>query len=173
MMSLALQPPNSPDTNVLHLGYFAAIQSLQHHKSARTIDELVGHVECAFEEYPLVRLNHTFLTLQSCLVETLKLFGGNGYKVPYMSKHKEERKGMLPENVLCPSEVFDAAMVKLDGMTSTELRRVLATEFDDARCIDELAQALESVALGGEQLDNMITVLDEAGIDPISVEDDE
>ncbi|ETV89926.1 hypothetical protein H310_15232, partial [Aphanomyces invadans] len=112
MMSLAPQPPNSQDTNVLDLGFFAAIQPLQHRKSARTIDQLVGHVECAFEEYPLVRLNQTFLTLQSCLVEILKLFGGNGYKVPHMSKHKEERNGMLPENALCPSVVFDAAMVK-------------------------------------------------------------
>ncbi|ETW06971.1 hypothetical protein H310_03074 [Aphanomyces invadans] len=149
MMSLAPQPPNSPDTNVLDLGFFAAIQSLQHRKSARTIDELVGHEE------------------------TLKLFGGNGYKVPHMSKHKEERKGMLPENVLVPSDVFDAATVKLDGMTSAELRRVLTAEVEDARCIDEFAQALEAAALGDEESDDMITVLGEAGIDPISVEDDE
>ncbi|ETW05208.1 hypothetical protein H310_04196 [Aphanomyces invadans] len=171
MMSLAPQPPNSLDTNVLDLGFFAAIQSLQQRKSARTIDELVGHVECAFEEHPLVRLNHTFLTLQSCVVETLKLFGGNGYKVPHKSKHKEERNGMLPENVLCPSVVFDAAMVKVDDMTSAEQRRVLAAELEDARCIDELAQALEAVALGDEESYDMITVLGEAGIDPVSVED--
>ncbi|ETW06970.1 hypothetical protein H310_03073 [Aphanomyces invadans] len=64
-------------------------------------------------------------------------------------------------------------MVKLDGMTSAELRRVLAAEVEDARCIDELAQALEAVALGDEESDDMITVLGEAGIDPTSVEDDE
>ncbi|RHY27557.1 hypothetical protein DYB32_006702 [Aphanomyces invadans] len=69
--------------------------------------------------------------------------------------------------------LFDAAMVKLDGMTSAELRRGLVAELEDARCIDELAQALKAVALGDEQSDEMFTVLDEAGIDPISVEDDE
>ena len=29
-ISLYCQPPNSPDTNVLDLGFFGAIQSLQH-----------------------------------------------------------------------------------------------------------------------------------------------
>ncbi|KAF0707200.1 hypothetical protein AaE_013728, partial [Aphanomyces astaci] len=62
-ISLELQPPNSPDTNILDLGYFAAIQSLQHQKSARSIDELVAAVEVAYQEYPYVRLDRTFMTL--------------------------------------------------------------------------------------------------------------
>ncbi|KAF0703907.1 hypothetical protein AaE_015204 [Aphanomyces astaci] len=85
---LAPQPPNSPDTNILDLGFFAAVQSLQHRTSARSIDELVSNVVCAFDE----RLNHTFMTLQSCLVETLKLFGGNAYKIPHLSKEKLDRR---------------------------------------------------------------------------------
>ncbi|KAF0705717.1 hypothetical protein AaE_014395 [Aphanomyces astaci] len=172
-MSLAPQPPNSPDTNVLDLGVFAAIQSLQHRKSARTIDELVGHVESAFVEYPLARLNHTFMTLQSCLVETLKLFGDNAYKVPHMSKEKEERKGMLPQNVSCPRDVFEAAKVRLDGVAYAKLDCVLAAELEEARCIDELAQALETIALDDDEPDDIISALCDAGIDPISVEDDE
>ncbi|KAK8558492.1 hypothetical protein V6N13_103666 [Hibiscus sabdariffa] len=39
---LFFQPPNSPDLNVLDLGYFRAIQSLQHQESPTTIDELVN-----------------------------------------------------------------------------------------------------------------------------------
>ncbi|ETV70494.1 hypothetical protein H257_14149 [Aphanomyces astaci] len=171
-MSLAPQPPNSPDTNVLDLGFFAAIQSLQHRKSARTIDELVGHVESAFVEYPLARLNHT-LTLQSCLVETLKLFGDNAYKVPHMSKEKEERKGMLPQNVSCPRDVFEAAKVRLDGVSYAKLDCFLAAELEEARCIDELAQALETIALDDDEPDDIMSALCDAGIDPISVEDDE
>ncbi|ETV90007.1 hypothetical protein H310_15152 [Aphanomyces invadans] len=34
VFSLVPQPPNSPDTNILDLGFFAAIQPLQHKKSA-------------------------------------------------------------------------------------------------------------------------------------------
>ncbi|KAF0700514.1 Aste57867_8953 [Aphanomyces stellatus] len=40
------QPPNSPDFNVLDLGFF--IQSLQHQKKTQTIDDLIGAVENAF-----------------------------------------------------------------------------------------------------------------------------
>ncbi|ETW08962.1 hypothetical protein H310_01440 [Aphanomyces invadans] len=40
VFSLVPQPPISPDTNILDLGFFAAIQSLQQKKSARSVDEL-------------------------------------------------------------------------------------------------------------------------------------
>nr|GEV19072.1 retrovirus-related Pol polyprotein from transposon TNT 1-94 [Tanacetum cinerariifolium] len=39
---LCFQPPNSPDLNVLDLGYFRAIQSLQEQEALHTIDELVS-----------------------------------------------------------------------------------------------------------------------------------
>jgi hypothetical protein len=41
----ANQPPNSPDFNVLDLGYFNSIQSLQNQKFSRTIEDLVDAVE--------------------------------------------------------------------------------------------------------------------------------
>ncbi|KAK8705263.1 hypothetical protein V6N13_048869 [Hibiscus sabdariffa] len=47
---LFFQPPNSPDLNVLDLGYFRAIQPLQHQESPTTIDELVGAVEKSFND---------------------------------------------------------------------------------------------------------------------------
>ena len=43
------QPPNSPDTNIVDLGIFASIQSLQDCTRARTIDDLIGEVETAWE----------------------------------------------------------------------------------------------------------------------------
>lgn len=38
------QPPYSPDFNVLDLGYFRAIQTLQHKEAPKTVDELVRAV---------------------------------------------------------------------------------------------------------------------------------
>lgn len=38
------QPPNSPDLNVLDLGFFRAIQSLKYKEASKTIDELVSGV---------------------------------------------------------------------------------------------------------------------------------
>lgn len=39
------QPPNSPDFNVLDLGFFRAIQTIQYKKNARTIEQLVPTVQ--------------------------------------------------------------------------------------------------------------------------------
>jgi hypothetical protein len=39
------QPPNSPDFNILDLGFFRAIQTIQYKKNARTIQELVPAVQ--------------------------------------------------------------------------------------------------------------------------------
>ena len=44
-ISCRCQPPNSPDLNVLELGYFNSMQSLQHQKVPKTIDNLVSAVE--------------------------------------------------------------------------------------------------------------------------------
>ncbi|KAK8485570.1 hypothetical protein V6N13_068205 [Hibiscus sabdariffa] len=60
---MSFQPPNSPDLNVLDLGYFRAIQSLQHQESPTTIDELVKVVEKSFDELAPESLNNVFLFL--------------------------------------------------------------------------------------------------------------
>ncbi|KAF0703309.1 hypothetical protein AaE_015433 [Aphanomyces astaci] len=120
-ISLAPQPLNSPDTNILDLGFFATIQSLQHQKSARSIDDLVAHVADAFVEYPFERFDHTFLTLHSCLIETMKVNGDNTYKIPRMAKEKKQRLGILPRNVVCPVDTFDAARAVLVGADNERL----------------------------------------------------
>ncbi|XP_060215627.1 uncharacterized protein LOC132642464 [Lycium barbarum] len=87
---LCFQPPNSPNMNVLDLGFFRAIQSLQYQRAPLTIDELIEAVEKSFDEMEVHRLNHVFLTLQSCMVEVMKDKGGNNYKIPHMNKEKLE-----------------------------------------------------------------------------------
>jgi hypothetical protein len=82
------QPPNSPDFNVLDLGFFNYIQSLQHQKSTRTIDELIDAVENAFLEMPVDTLSKTFLTLQKVMEESMARQGSNDYKLPHMKKDK-------------------------------------------------------------------------------------
>ena len=62
-IQLVCQPPNSPDLNVLDLGFLRAIQTLQHREAPSTIGELVHSVEKAFWEYPPILINHVFLTL--------------------------------------------------------------------------------------------------------------
>lgn len=44
-IKITYQPSNSPDMNVLDLGYFASLQSLTHKRACRNIDELIQNVE--------------------------------------------------------------------------------------------------------------------------------
>ncbi|XP_074314843.1 uncharacterized protein LOC141651013 [Silene latifolia] len=67
-IQLVQQPPNSPDLNVLDLGFFRAI----HHQDTQEL-------------------------LQGCMLEVLQLRGHNKYKIPHMHKSKLAKEGRLPQ----------------------------------------------------------------------------
>ena len=90
------QPANSPDTNILDLGFFNSIQCLQQSKQASTIPQLVDAVTTSFEELSPVTLNKCFLSHQNVCREIVIHAGGNGYKLPHMSKEKLRRNDSLP-----------------------------------------------------------------------------
>ncbi|RHY13105.1 hypothetical protein DYB34_014015 [Aphanomyces astaci] len=50
MFVMRRQPPDSPDQNVLDLGFFASIQSLQYKKMSRTEDDVIRNTLEAFDE---------------------------------------------------------------------------------------------------------------------------
>ena len=106
---LACQPPNSPDLNVLDLGFFAAIQALFEKGTPNNIDQIVARVEKAFHEYPVDRANWIFLTQQSCMMEIMKHNGGQYYNIPHMKKTME-MKGVLPTSLRCPIELYNQAV---------------------------------------------------------------
>ena len=93
---LTCQPANSPDTNVLDLGFFNAIQSLQHQHGANSIDQLIAAVQTAFDALDRSALTKAFLTHQQCMIETMKVSGGNNYKLPHMGKDRLIRADSLP-----------------------------------------------------------------------------
>ena len=94
-LTMYTQLPNSPDTNILDLGFFRAIQSFNDDCPANE-EELIKLVEKAYGEYPLCKLNHVWLTLQSCLNMIIENDRGNDYKIPHMGKESLERRGILP-----------------------------------------------------------------------------
>ncbi|XP_074290205.1 uncharacterized protein LOC141616937 [Silene latifolia] len=49
-IKLTQQPTNSPDLNILDLGFFRSIKSLQDEHPTRTVEELVKSVQDAYEE---------------------------------------------------------------------------------------------------------------------------
>ncbi|XP_042063220.1 uncharacterized protein LOC121807090 [Salvia splendens] len=107
------QPSNSPDCNVLDLGFFRAIQSIQDDKVANGVDDLLRNVQSSFDELSAQTLNNVFLTLQGCLTEILKVEGGNGYKTPHMNKERLSRLGILPITLEVEEEIVKAAVAYL------------------------------------------------------------
>ena len=94
-LTMYTQSPNSPDTNILDLGFFSAIQSFNDDCPANE-EDLIKLVEKAYGEYPLHKLNHVWLTLQSCLNMIIENECGNDYKILHMGKESMERRGILP-----------------------------------------------------------------------------
>ncbi|ETV73527.1 hypothetical protein H257_11652 [Aphanomyces astaci] len=85
------QPPMSPDFNVLDLVFFNAIQSLQHQKMSRCIEDLVAAVHEAYVEMDWKILDKTFMTLQNVMEEAFKANGDNVYALPHASKDKTRK----------------------------------------------------------------------------------
>jgi hypothetical protein len=112
-MGLQFQPANSPDFNMLDLGFFNAIQSLQHQKVVNTIDELIQAVEEAFWEHSVETLQNTWLTYQKVMESSLIIHGSNKYQLPHMHKRKLRNEGTLPDAITVPDEVIFHAIERL------------------------------------------------------------
>jgi hypothetical protein len=101
------QPANSPDMNVLDLGFFASLQSLTYTTSSTTMDELIADIEKAYWDYDASNLRNVFLTLQGCLIEIMKAGGGNKYKIPHMNRDSLEAMGILPKCLNCDLQLIE------------------------------------------------------------------
>lgn len=108
------QPPNSPDLNILDLGFFNSIQSLQHEASPKTIDDLIKCVQDAFDELGTETLDDVFLTLQNCMESIMLVEGGNNYKIQHINKAKLRREGRLPSNLICSQEAIERANTNIN-----------------------------------------------------------
>jgi hypothetical protein len=79
---LEKQPAKSPDTNVLDLSFYRALQVKQWSLgSETTIDGLIAQVLQAFAEFEPRKIDCGFLTLQTCLNDIMEVNGGNHYKI--------------------------------------------------------------------------------------------
>ncbi|KAI5413265.1 hypothetical protein KIW84_057751 [Lathyrus oleraceus] len=101
---LSCQPPNSPDLNVLDLGFFNAIQSLQQKEVSKSVDELIEVVQNSYDNFSSKQSDKIFLTLQSCMIEIMKIKGSNNYRIPHMKKEVLLNRGILPTQLKCDRE---------------------------------------------------------------------
>ncbi|CAN0166365.1 unnamed protein product [Laminaria digitata] len=108
------QPPISPDLNILDLGFFNSIQSLQDRTTPRTIDDLIAEVKTAFDAQTTEKLGAVWTTLQSILQEIMLAKGDNTFKLPHLKKATTERRGgSIPMELPCSQEAWEAAQSAL------------------------------------------------------------
>jgi len=105
-IKLSPQPKNSPDFNVLDLGFFNSIQSLQHKECPTTIDELVIAVEKAFNDEIPETLDNVFFSLQQAMQSSMIDRGGNKYKLQHMGKERLCNVGELPITLKCDEDLI-------------------------------------------------------------------
>ena len=104
-VELICQPPNSPDLNVLDLGFFHSIQSLQHTESPTTIEDLIAAVVNSFNAMTHTTLNDIFLTLQTVMEACILHDGNNDFKTPHVYKRRLENGGQLPVSISLSPEL--------------------------------------------------------------------
>ena len=83
------QPPRSPDLNVLDLGFFNAIQSLQVRNLYQSTQDLIRSVKTAFQNLASAKLKSIFLVLQKVHEQIIIHYGNNTFKVPHLGNDRE------------------------------------------------------------------------------------
>jgi hypothetical protein len=113
------QPPNSPDMNCLDLGFLASLQSLTHDTECKSMDDLIENMLKKYVEYDSTLISRVFLTLQSCLIEVMKVRGGNRYKIPHMNKARLEALGTIPRRLSCDAQLYHDDIEFMQGNDGT------------------------------------------------------
>jgi hypothetical protein len=106
------QPAQSPDTNILDLGLFAALQASSWKlKRAGTIDGLIANCQETWDEYDPASLSRIWSTHQAVCDEILKAQGDNDYKLPHLGKGAVERQhqGKFPCQIIVSAGALASA----------------------------------------------------------------
>ncbi|ETV83344.1 hypothetical protein H257_04095 [Aphanomyces astaci] len=158
-MSVVYQPPNHPDMNVLDLGFFRAIQSLQEKKNSRLDDDIIAATERAWEDVQMRTLDSNFMTLQACMQEVIKVAGDNCYRMPHMHKAKLAACGRLPDVVLPDCDVVDAGILLLQTTDMEEKVEELAAEISAALDMGEFCSQIERLGVDDELDEDLLEIL--------------
>jgi hypothetical protein len=101
-ISIYTQPPNSPDLNILDLGLFNALQAAYSDKPQRMKwSSSPWWSKPTYADYPYLKINMLFVTLQSVFNCILKHHGDNQFKLPHMDKDRLERERRLSVTLVC------------------------------------------------------------------------
>ena len=111
---LYTQAANSPNINLLDLGFFRVIQSFND-EVWKNEEELIQAVSTAYKSYPWNNINCTWLTLQCCFNHIIKNNRDNDYNVDHMSKKMLESIGQSLDAI----DVLEDAAQRFNTNSST------------------------------------------------------
>ena len=127
---LMKQPAQSPDLNVLDLGYFTSIQGLQQKMECNTVDDLVENVLKSYEELEIRKLENIWITLQLVMLEIIKINGGNTYVLPHVNKSVLEMEGSIRTEVVIKEELRDMIDIKMNLVN----QKLITTYYPTSTC---------------------------------------
>ena len=97
--------PNSPDLNVLDLGFLNTIQCIQHQYEPKNMEKLVEMIEICFNRRHWTKMNNNLLKLHRVIKCIILCDSNNNYKMTHTSKEKFERIDQLPTSIKILDEV--------------------------------------------------------------------
>ena len=100
------QPANSPDLNVLDLGYFNAIQSFQQQRRSTSIEELVENVQQSYNDLSINQLHKIWIMWKLVMLKVFESNGDNTYVLPCKNRGVLERDGILKTTVVVCDELM-------------------------------------------------------------------
>ncbi|XP_027099096.2 bifunctional dTDP-4-dehydrorhamnose 3,5-epimerase/dTDP-4-dehydrorhamnose reductase-like [Coffea arabica] len=133
--------------NILDIGYFRAIQSLQHQEAPNSIDELISAIEKSFNELSSESLNNVFLTLQLCI----------GYK-------EEDKPNFTGSFYSKTKAMVEELLKEYDNVCTLRVRMPISSDLNNPRNFITKIAKYDKVV----NIPNSMTVLDE--LLPISIE---
>jgi hypothetical protein len=106
-IELYAQPPNSPDTNILDLGFFNALQSAYWTHAPKNSGDIIKMVQQTYKDYPWQMIDRLFVTLQSIFDSIIVAHGSNHYTITHMNKAKMQRDGTLPRELALTQDAIE------------------------------------------------------------------
>jgi hypothetical protein len=90
------QPSNSPDLNILDLGFFHSLKVRAGHLKhrAHNIDQMIANIKEAYEDYDYDTLNHIWAHLFGVYNCILQVDGDNQYAAPHDGVRTRTSRGL-------------------------------------------------------------------------------
>ena len=106
-IEISRQPACSPDLNVLDLGYFNSIQSLQHKTRSYTIQQIIYNVIKSFQDLEVTTLSNILVTWKIIMLKIIQEEGDNTYKIPHKRRYLLEKSGIVTTTVVVNNSIMD------------------------------------------------------------------